>query len=295
MSTDTELSPARVAAAIPEANESQDSAPQTSDALSELTSAIIGGAPQEEVARLEDAYLASMKGADPNAQETGDGVSSLPISAASATDAPAGAIPSAADSPVHALTAQVADYERQIGELAANEGLFNAQVAQLVLEHGRAMAGLAEARSADREASMRQAAFASRRQAVLEDTMRDYPELTDRGSAMWKVAAQLAQEAHDPSHPHHWEARGVNAPRFFAERAAELLGAGPAGAVAVSRTPLPAMPYRPGPVSGARQTFPPSAARSAADRLAAAQARTLAMIGGQRSEDGDGETPVLVL
>jgi hypothetical protein len=142
---------------------------------------------------------------------------------------------------------------------------------------------------------MRQAAFASRRQAVLDETTRDYPELGDRGSAMWKVAAQLAREAHDPSHPHHWEARGVNAPRFFAERAAELLGAGRGGAIAVSRTPLPATPYRPGPVSGARQTFPPSAAQSAESRLAAAQARTLAMIGGQRSGDSDGETPVLIL
>jgi hypothetical protein len=136
------------------------------------------------------------------------------------------------------------------------------------------------------------------RDAVLGETVKEYPDLGNRDSALWRVAAQMAREAHHPNHPDHLAGQQVEAPRYFAEKAAALLGVRPGGGHGAQVSVLSAVPVhgqsgpRPGPASGSKQTLPAARSLTEQQKIAAAHAHTLALIGGQagRARRAGGDT-----
>jgi hypothetical protein len=199
------------------------------------------------------------------------------------------------------LEAQIGELERRLDASSATEALWNPQIAALVKEHSKAAAALQVARLTEQQAAEGNQAFEAQRHATLADTVKQYPDLGNRDSVLWKVAAQMAREAHDPRHPDHEAGQTVEAPRYFADKAAVLLKMKPAGAAGAAASSgkvggAAAWSARPGPASGSRQTLPLPPEASAQQRVANAQARTLAMIGGHSGLSADDDSPpVLVL
>jgi len=202
----------------------------------------------------------------------------------------AAAGPATAASPQVAQWEQnVADIERRLEACGAREGLWNPQAAALVRQHSKAAASLEVARLAAVHQAAAAQAFDAQRDAALADAVKQYPDLGNSGSALWKVAAQLAREAHDSQHPDHLPGQQTDAPRYFAGKAATLLrvravpsALPPGAASAAGKAPL-----RVGPASGTKQTLPPSPAQTEQQRIAAAHAKTLAMLGGKPGKYDD--------
>jgi hypothetical protein len=196
------------------------------------------------------------------------------------------------------LESTVQDLERQIDEAASGEGLYGPDAARLTKELSRANAALAVARSeavmAEREQATYVASLTAQRNTVLKNTIEDYPDMAKRDSVQFRLAAQLSREAADPSHPNHEQSLSVEAPNFFAVEAARLLNLKPKNSAPASKpsTPAneatpPASAPKPGPVSGSRQTLPPSPEQSAADRVKAGERKTLAVIGGMPADSAE--------
>jgi hypothetical protein len=68
------------------------------------------------------------------------------------------------------------------------------------------------------------------RRQVVEETVKVYPDLANKESVMFRLAAQLAFEMSDPAHPDHAKLQAVTGPRFCADKAASLLGKTPTAA-----------------------------------------------------------------
>jgi hypothetical protein len=198
------------------------------------------------------------------------------------------------------LEAQVARLERQLDESGGTGGLWNGRVSALVKQHSRTSAALEVARLTAAQAAVEHQAFEAQRDAALADTVKQFPDLGNQDSALWKVAAQLAREAHDPASPDHEAGQQIDAPRHFAARAAKLLNLQPVSV----RSSVPSVAHsaaartapRPGPASGTRQTLPPAPAPSLQQQIADVSAKTLAMIGGKKGlrDDDDGMTILVV-
>lgn len=153
----------------------------------------------------------------------------------------------------------------------------------------------------DHRANAEAESIRARQSEVWEATVKAYPDLADARSPLYRMVARLADEAHNPASPDHQAGQQPDAPRYFADQAAELLKikpgkAAPATAASAAPTTQPPAP-KPGPASGSRQTLPPTAAPTTQQKIADIQARTLAMIGGEKG-NGQGDrddTTILVL
>jgi hypothetical protein len=280
MSTDELSSAARAAKVNPATTDSSgDDASALQDVLAQKTLAMLGGAPQPEVDRLattEKANLDQLLASSPDADEGTGGV-----------------------------TPSVATQNGPGGDQTPSSGpdWQNSSDASSNSGGGASPDAMADEPSA---AALRE--LEALRDIVLADSVKRYPDLGNRDSALWKVAAQMAREAHDPNHPDHLAGQHVEAPRYFAEKAAALLnlrpGANRSGAGQTSGMPVSPLASvagrsgpRPGPASGSKQTSPPARSLSDQQKIAAAHARTLSLIGGKSGGgyDDDPTNAVLVM
>lgn len=186
---------------------------------------------------------------------------------------------------ITALETEIAALEAKMDEAGAGEGLLNKDFTDLTKQLSKANAKLEAARSrhesaAETQAVVSDATFEQQRHGVLVATAKDFPQMTDKTSEQWKLARKLAKAASDPSDEDYQKSLSLDAPRYFAEQAAKLLGIKPktAAAPSVPQPPTPSTPStqppKPSPVPGSKTTVPtviPTAQQvlAAADQMVA--------------------------
>lgn len=172
------------------------------------------------------------------------------------------------------LESEVADLEKKMDEAGANEGVFNADVANLTKQLSRANAKL-ESQRAQHEAQslvrgeVDEAVFMRERRQSESSVAREFPDATNRSSLLFMTAIAMGKEiADNPQHPLYTRMRdSVNAPMELMEAAAQRLKDNgvtvPRKSVAPS-TPQPrpssasptSQPARPAPAAGSRTAAP---------------------------------------
>lgn len=186
---------------------------------------------------------------------------------------------------ITALETEIAALEAKMDEAGAGEGLLNKDFTDLTKQLSKANAKLEAARSrhesaAETQAVVSDATFEQQRHGVLVATAKDFPQMTDKTSEQWKLARKLAKAASDPLDEDYQKSLSLDAPRYFAEQAAKLLGIKPKTAAAPSapQPPTPSTPStqppKPSPVPGSKTTVPtviPTAQQvlAAADQMVA--------------------------
>ena len=186
---------------------------------------------------------------------------------------------------IAALETEVATLEAQLDEAGANEGLMNATIAANLKALSKANAKLEAERTRaelhqDQDNRVRQsnADFEAQRQGVLDRAAATYPQLKDKESALSLVMSKLASDAAkitDQTHPDYIAVRSLNAPTYFAEKAAAKLALKPTGSTPPS-IPPPAQPQvrTPAPAPGSKATAPPPPAMSLEQAKAALDKET---------------------
>lgn len=191
--------------------------------------------------------------------------------------------PAAIPPEITALETEIATLEASMDEAGNGEGLLNKDFTDLTKRLSKANAKLEAVRAryesaAETQVVVSDATFEQQRHGVLLATATDYPQMTDKTSEQWKLARKLAKAASDPSDDDYQKSLSLDAPRYFAEQAAKLLGIKPATAkTAAPSAPQPptastpaAQPPKPSPVPGSKTTAPavtitPQAAIQAVD------------------------------
>lgn len=165
------------------------------------------------------------------------------------------------------LESEIAGLEAKLDAIAEAEGVFTPEINALNKQLSRANAKLEAARvrfdsQVETKTIVDDASFEQQRSDVLKVTARDYPQMMDKTSEQWNLARDLAKAASDPSHPDYQQSIGLEAPRFFAQKAAKLLQIKPATAPPSAPQPPTAtssavnQPPKPGPAPGSRTTAP---------------------------------------
>ena len=184
------------------------------------------------------------------------------------------------------LQAEIADIEARLDAAAENGELFTPEIKELNRQQSKAYAKLAalEARhEAVREAAqtvnaqLSEAQVKTKRNESLATAVDKFPGLKDDKSRHWKLASELAIAAQNPSHPDHKHSISVDAPEYFATKAAEFLDIAPRGST--PKTVPPSVPSTTTqqtrtvqPAPGSRQSAPPPPAKSTADKIAEIEA-----------------------
>lgn len=198
------------------------------------------------------------------------------------------------------LEQKVADLKARLRAEGASEGLYNETIADLTAELSEANAELSATRrevrqrsqqeaSQEQQAQREAAAFEAQRNAVFTDTVKKFPTMGDKQSEHWQLASDLALAAQNPQHRDHAKSLSVEAPEYFATKAAKVLGIQPATGTAPAKArPTPpasptAQPPATRPASGTRGSAPPAAQKSAAERAAQLEAETDAILEGRAS------------
>ena len=185
------------------------------------------------------------------------------------------------------LEAERESLEALIDDAASMER-FDADTANATKRLSRVNAEIVAAQQAEAQARLREASAMESRQSALNQAARDYPDLRDKTSIMFAVAAQVAREIQDPTHPDHEQTFGVNAVGFCAGIAAERLGkaAVQPAAQPVAKPVAAIQPKQPGPASGTRATAPAPPQPTAQSRAEEAEGRAMAAALGERYVPG---------
>ncbi len=159
---------------------------------------------------------------------------------------------------------EVAGLEAKLDELGLNEGLFNGEIATLTKQLSRANAKLEGAKirhesKSEVATAVDDATFEQQRAGVLRATEQEYPGIKDHNSQHYVLTKRLAKAAMDKDDPYNAKLFDLDAPKFFADEAAKILGIKPATAVPSAPQPKPTpsattTPAKPGPAPGSRQT-----------------------------------------
>jgi hypothetical protein len=164
---------------------------------------------------------------------------------------------------VSTLESEIADIETRLTTAGADEGLYNAEIAKLNIEHTKKVAALetAKLRLADAQADAKDeaeeadtawktAAAESRAQAL-----ELYPAIADKSTPLGKAVSERIEKLNDPKNPDHNILFAASAALTIAAQEAEKLGIQPAKKAAA---PPPAKPpvvippvTKQAPVSGA--------------------------------------------
>lgn len=197
---------------------------------------------------------------------------------------------------VKALETKVAELDAKLESLGENNGLLDGEAIKLFKEHAKAVSDLGRAMDRAEAQAGSVASVVQQQERAFAETVKAYPAMADSESPQYLLAAQLADRAaRDQSHPDHLAGQQPDAPRYFADKAAEKLKMPPAKAKAAPVETAPAATPgkpKPGPVAGTRGTIPPPAEKPIADRVTEARARTLSMIGGG---GGESDSDVMVM
>lgn len=196
---------------------------------------------------------------------------------------------------VQALEETVATIGARLEELGSLEGLWNPEIAKLTRDYAKAEAALAVAQSRAEDIAVSSQSFEAQRAQVFDHTVQMFPDMANRDSVQYLLATQLAERAQNPSSPDYEAGTQLDAPRYFAEKAAKLLGK-PAGKPAIPvKAAVPPETIKPGPASGTRQTLPPNPAQTGAAQVAAKRAQVLERIsGGGKAQAQQGPTMLVV-
>lgn len=201
--------------------------------------------------------------------------------------------------PAPVVPPQILDLEGEVSRIEAlidargeAEGLVDKEYADLTKELSKANARLEAARVrieiGQREA-VREQAEHKEVEAEWNDSLKQavdaYPDMRNRESAQWIIAAKLCQDANDPKHPDHAKSKEPYAPMFFATKAAQRLGKTAASAPA----PVPSQPTvkTPAPAAG-KQPAPVQTQKTEREVIQDSAAKTEAMLLGY----GAGKVPV---
>lgn len=219
--------------------------------------------PEKDRALVSAAHMLVKSGASDSFEEAFDRVRGIQRQAPKEQAPPTPTVP-----PIIAeLEQEVTRLEAELDTAGANEGVFDKNVSELTKQLSRANARL----EAKRESHLNQtsvkgevddAMFEQQREGVLSATARDYPQMRDKTSEQWALAKDLATAAaNDKTHPDYKHVVGLEAPRYFAEKAARFLGIKTATAAPSTPSQPPASPAssgppKPGPAPGSRQTAP---------------------------------------
>lgn len=196
---------------------------------------------------------------------------------------------------VQALEETVATIGARLEELGSLEGLWNPEIAKLTRDYAKAEAALAVAQSRAEDIAVSSQSFEAQRAQVFDQTVQTFPDMANRDSAQYLLATQLAERAQNPSSPDYEAGTQLDAPRYFAEKAAKLLGK-PAGKPAIPvKAAVPPETTKPGPASGTRQTLPPNPAQTGAAQVAAKRAQVLERISGGGSAPAQQGPTMLVV
>lgn len=184
---------------------------------------------------------------------------------------------------VKALENEVTALEAQMDGFV--DGIYTAESIKVTRDHARKVAQLERAKMEQEQTEQANATFETQRENAMTETVKAFPDMANRQSAQYLVAARLADEAANPKHPDYKAACSMDAPQFFAQKAADLLKLKPAPAATV-KTPVAAKtPTKPSPASGNRQTQGATREKSEADQLAEKLSNTYDIIaGGRRGE-----------
>lgn len=196
-------------------------------------------------------------------------------------------VPVVATSPkVQALEVQAAQLEAYIKD---GDNRLTDEYSAKLIEFGKVSAKLERAQMEAEQQDREGQAFDARRNSVMQDTVKAYPDMAKNTTALYLVAARLADEAaSNPKHPDYQAGISVDAPRYFADKAASILNQKPVTKTAPVKATKTATTT---PVSGNRHTQPAPVAKPATEQIESKLAQTLAMIGG----GGEAASTLLVL
>lgn len=198
-----------------------------------------------------------------------------------------------ADPAITALEAEVTEIERLMDEAGASEGLFTPEVAKLTKELSRANSKLEATRQAAKtiadvrviqeteRAQMNEAQIKQAWETSKADVAKAYPQMQDANSPMQLVANGLALKMQDPAHPDHAELFKPTAPKFVADKAAEMLKIAVASAAKPETAPAKTAAPVARPAPGSRASSVPAPTQTAEQLIAAAREKaTRSIIGG---------------
>lgn len=187
---------------------------------------------------------------------------------------------------VQALEVQAAQLEAYIKD---GDNRLTDEYSAKLIEFGKVSAKLERAQMEAEQQDREGQAFDSRRNSVMQDTVKAYPDMAKNTTALYLVAARLADEAaSNPKHPDYQAGISVDAPRYFADKAASILNQKPVTKTAPVKATKTTTAT---PVSGNRHTQPAPVAKPATEQIESKLAQTLAMIGG----GGEAANTLLVL
>lgn len=170
---------------------------------------------------------------------------------------------------ITAFETEIAEIQAKMDAIADGEQVYGPEINKLTQQLIMANAKLEAARvrfesQVETQAIVSDATFEQQRTAVLKTTAKEYPQMTDKTSEQWMLARDLAKAASDPSHPDYQQSVSLDAPRFFAQKAAKLLQIKPATAspsapqpaTPTASSPAASQPAKPAPAPGSRTTAP---------------------------------------
>lgn len=207
-------------------------------------------------------------------------------------------IPAEPEVPKHIATMEqeVTTLEAELDALTADSPLMTPEVGKITKALSKANAKLEAARigaqtSTIAEQTVSDATFVAQRGTVIESARRDYPDMLNKSTALFKLAQAEAQSMQsDPEHPLYAQRDTINAPRLAVEAAAKLLGKVPVSPNAVQKTAPASVPpvqvQKPAvtPVSGSRASAPPPPAKTEAQVIADKEEEVQRILNGGRPQ-----------
>jgi hypothetical protein len=172
---------------------------------------------------------------------------------------------------VSGLETEVADIEKKLEEAGANEGLYNADIAKLTVEHTRKVAALEsakrdlrdEAAAVQLEAEDRANTFKNTVAASRAKAIEQYPDVADDTTPLGKAVSERITAMRSPDHPDHNILFAGSAPETVTRLVALELGIQPAAKKAVK---VEAPPAKKPEIPPKRKVEPVSGAKTAAGK-----------------------------
>jgi hypothetical protein len=189
------------------------------------------------------------------------------------------------------LEAKLTEYETVLGE----GGLVTAEMRKADREYANVVSDLASAKLVAAQTAVAVGSIRASQYQHLAQAEAAYPDLKNHDSVLWKLSAQLSREAFDPAHPDHLRGQQIDAPRFFADKAAKMLNLQPQAKSAAPAKTIPGIPAKPGPVAGSKQTQAAPPAKPQAQKDAEKLTQTLDVISGVKRRNAPAPDEILVL
>lgn len=175
----------------------------------------------------------------------------------------------------------IADMEANVMDLEAkldDANPLDPEYKSITKQLSRANADLSAARIAipiaERESAREDAVFATQRETADASARQQYPALNDPNSAMFQLWYEYSLAAHNPGHVDHAKAQDINAPLYFAQKAAKTLGLVKpvAKAPVIPAPPAAQLPPATRPAAATKGSTPPPPAKTSADNARDAEA-----------------------